>query len=130
VRYIPSILLLNLEEEALEDGEILLIIDASERYSRYAQCFSAQQAARLPEHKPWDHGIPLQDPNAKIPTGAIYQTTWEEDEALRAYFQQKLPTGEVRPSCPAAAAPIPFVRKRDGSLRISVDYRALNRLTI
>ena len=30
VRYIPSILLLNLEEEPLEDGEILLIIDASE----------------------------------------------------------------------------------------------------
>src|SRR5437588_12741786 len=43
---IPSILLLNLEDEPLEDGEILLIIDASERYSRYAQCFSAQQAAR------------------------------------------------------------------------------------
>jgi len=76
VRYIPSILLLDLEEELLEDGEILLIIDASERYSRYAQCFSAQQAARLPEHKPWDHEIPLQDPNAKIPTGAIYKTTW------------------------------------------------------
>ena len=41
VRYIPSILLLDLEEEPLEDGKILLFIDASERYSRYEQCFSA-----------------------------------------------------------------------------------------
>ena len=71
-----------MEEEPLEDSEILLIIDASEGYFRYAECFSAQQAARLPEHKSWDHQIPLQDPNAKIPTGAIYKTTWEEDEAL------------------------------------------------
>ena len=71
-----------MEEEPLEDAEILLIIDASERYSRYAQCFSAKQAARLLEHKSWDYQIPLQDPNAKIPTGAIYKATWEEDEAL------------------------------------------------
>ena len=80
---------LIMEEEPLEDGEILLIIDASERYSRYAQYFSAEQAARLPEDRSWDHQIPLQDSNAKIPTGAIYKTTWEEDEALRKYLQEK-----------------------------------------
>ena len=40
-----------MEEEPLEDGEILLIIDASERYSHYTKCFSAEQAARLPEYK-------------------------------------------------------------------------------
>ena len=49
VRWIPEMLIM--EEEPLEDGEILLIIDASERYSRYALCFSTEQAARLPEHK-------------------------------------------------------------------------------
>ena len=80
VRWIPEVLIM--EEEPLEDGEILLIIDASERCSRYAQCFSAEQAARLPEHKSCDHQIPLHDPNAKIPTGAIYKTTCEEDKGL------------------------------------------------
>ena len=84
-----------MEEEPLEDGKILLIIDASERYSRYAQCFSTEQAARLPEHKSWDHQIPLQDPNAKIPTGAIYKTTWEGDEGLRKYLQENILTGKV-----------------------------------
>ena len=34
VRWIPEVLIM--EEEPLEDCEILLIIDASERYSRYA----------------------------------------------------------------------------------------------
>src|SRR5258706_4900792 len=130
IRWIPSILTLEAEDEPLDDGDILLIIDASERYSRYAQCFSAQQAARLPEHKSWDHEIPLQDPNVKIPTGAIYKTTWEEDEALRTHLQENLPPGKVRRSRSATAAPILFVRKKDGSLRLVVDYRALNRLTI
>ena len=50
VRYIPTVTVIDLEEEPLEDGEMLLIIDASERYSRYAQCLSAEQAAILPEH--------------------------------------------------------------------------------
>jgi len=75
IRFIPSVSILDLDLEPLEDGKILLIIDASERYSRYVQCFSTEQAARLSEHKSWDHEIPLQDPKAKIPTGAIYKTT-------------------------------------------------------
>ena len=105
-------------------------MDASERYSRYATCCSSQQAARLLEHKPCDHEIPLQDPHAEIPTGVVYNTTWEEDEALWKYLDEKLPTGKVRPSRSAAGAPILLVRKKDGSLRLVVDYRALNRHTI
>ena len=77
------------------DGRILLIIDASERYSHYTEYFSAKQAARLPEHKSWDHHIPLQDPKAEIPTGAIYKTTWEEEEDLHKYWQENIPTGKV-----------------------------------
>ena len=108
----------------------MLIIDASERYSRYAACVSSQQAARLSEHKPWDHEIPLQDPQTKLRTGAVYKTTWEEDEALQEYLDENLPTGKVRCSRSATGAPILFVCKKDGSLRLVVDYRALNRLTI
>ena len=51
VRRIPSVTVLDLDLEPLEDGEIVLIIDASERYTRDPTCFSSQQAARLPEHK-------------------------------------------------------------------------------
>ena len=112
------------------DGEIVLIIDASERYFRYATCVSSQQAARLCKHKPWDHEIPLQDPRAKIPTGAAYKTTWNKDEALQKYLDENLAIGKVRRSRSPTGAPILFVHKKDGSLRLVVDYRALNRLTI
>ena len=65
-----------------------------------------------------------------IPTGAIYKTTWEEDKALHKYLRENIPTGKVRRYCSAAAAPILFVRNKDGSVRLCLDYRALNRLTI
>ena len=69
-------------EEPLENSEILRIIDTSQQYSCYTQCFSAEQAARLPEHKSWNHQIPFRDPKAKIPTGAIYKTTWRKTKPL------------------------------------------------
>ena len=95
IRWIPSVSVLNLDLEPLEDGEILLIIDASEGYARYAKCFSTEQAATLPEHKSWEHEMPLQDPKAKIPTRTIYKTTCEEDEALQIYLRENLPSGKV-----------------------------------
>ena len=52
VRWIPSVIVFDLDLQPLEDGEIVLSIDASERYFRYATCFASQQAARLLAHKP------------------------------------------------------------------------------
>ena len=94
------------------------------------QVFSTEQAARLPEHKSWDHDIPLQDPNTKISTGAIYNTTWQENKALQTYLKKELPAGKVRYRRSDPGAPILFVRKKDRLLRLYVDYRALNHLTI
>ena len=59
VRWIPSVTVLDLDLQLLEDGKIVLLIDNKERYSRYTTCFSSQQAARLPKHKPWNDEIPL-----------------------------------------------------------------------
>ena len=89
-----SLGVLFMEEEPLGDAEILLIIDARERYLCCTKCFSAEQVARLPEYKSRDHLIPLQDTNAKIPTGAIYKTTWEEEEGLRKFLSKNIPIGK------------------------------------
>ena len=77
-----------------------------------------------------ESAIPLQDPHEKIPTSAVNKTTREEDEALREYLDENLPTGNVRRSRSATGALILFVRKKDGSLKLVVDYRLLNRRTI
>ena len=80
----------------LEDGDIELIIDASELYSHYTTCISSQEAARLPVQKLSDHEIPLQGSQAKMSTVAVYRTSWEVDEALQKYLDENLPPGKVR----------------------------------
>ena len=41
-----------------------------------------------------------------------------------------LEKGWIRPSTSPIGAPILFVRKKDGALPMSVDYRALNKITV
>ena len=49
---------------------------------------------------------------------------------MKTYIEANLASGFIRPSKSPAAAPILFVRKKDGSLHLCVDYRGLNNLTI
>ena len=49
---------------------------------------------------------------------------------VRRQLNEYLEKGWIRPSSSPFGAPILFVRKKDGSLRMCVDYRALNSATI
>ncbi|EAL22396.1 hypothetical protein CNBB2750 [Cryptococcus deneoformans B-3501A] len=64
------------------------------------------------------------------PFGPIYNLSETELEALREYLDENLKKGFIRPSESPAGAPILFVKKKDGSLRMCVDYRGINKITI
>ena len=49
---------------------------------------------------------------------------------LRKQLQELLDKGFIRPSTSPWGAPVLFAKKHDGSLRLCVDYRLLNRVTI
>ena len=51
-------------------------------------------------------------------------------ETLKAYMENNLANGFIRPSKSSAKALILFDKKLDGSLRLYVDYQGLNILTI
>nr|GFC14206.1 reverse transcriptase [Tanacetum cinerariifolium] len=61
---------------------------------------------------------------------APYRMAPVELKELKEQLQEMLKNGFVRPSVSPWGAPVLFVKKKDGSMRLCIDYRELNRITI
>jgi len=99
-----------------------------EEYYEFADVFSESQAETLPELRPYDLKIELED-GAKPPIGWMYALSAVEQEGLHQFMDQNLRNGFIHPSRSPHGAPILFIKKKDGSLRLCIDYRGLNKLS-
>ena len=66
----------------------------------------------------------------KPPFGRMYSMSDAELKEVRKWIDENLSKSFIRASSSSAASPILFVKKKDGSLRLCVDYRALNDITV
>ena len=99
-------------------------------YKKWEYLFQEEETARaLPIHQPWDHEIRL-EPGKQPTFGPIYALSEKELGTLRKYLDENLKKGFIQKSESPAGYPILFVPKKDGSLRLCVDYRKLNDITI
>lgn len=98
------------------------------KYHNFADVFSSTDVDNLPPHRPYDCSIELED-GKYPPFGPIYGLSEMERTALHAYIESNLSKGFIRRSTSAAGAPILFIKKKNGDLRLCVDYRGLNSVT-
>ncbi|GJR85709.1 reverse transcriptase domain-containing protein [Tanacetum coccineum] len=70
--------------------------------------------------------VPGATPVAKSP----YRLTPSEMQELSGQLQELQDKGFIRPSHSPWGAPVLFVKKKDGSFRMCIDYRELNKLTV
>jgi len=70
--------------------------------------------------------VPGTSPIAKRP----YRMAASELSELKKQLEELQQIGFIRPSSSPWGAPVLFVKKKDGSMRFCVDYRALNEVTI
>jgi len=95
----------------------------------YADVFDNDSAAILPTYRATDYAINLIEGKEPI-YGPLYSLSASELRVLQEYIAKELELGRIRYSTSPAGAPLLFVPKQNGELRLYIYYRVLNSITI
>ncbi|GKC34129.1 putative reverse transcriptase domain-containing protein [Tanacetum coccineum] len=101
----------------------------SGRRSDLKTCQSYGNFRRPPPARQVEFQIDLV-PGAAPVARAPYRLALVEMQELSTQLQELSDRGFIRPSSSPWGAPVLFVKKKDGSFRICIDYRDLNKLTV
>ncbi|CAI7882601.1 unnamed protein product [Closterium sp. NIES-53] len=85
--------------------------------------------AGVPPARTHEHEI-VEEPGAKPVSRAPYRLSPTELANMKKQIEYLLDRQLIRPSTSPYGAPVLFTRKPDGSLRMCIDYRALNKQTV
>ncbi|KAL4016280.1 hypothetical protein IC575_023927 [Cucumis melo] len=88
-----------------------------------------QELPGLPPHREIEFAIKLEPGTVPI-SRAPYRMVPTELKELKVQLQELLHKGFIRPSVSPWGAPVLFVKKKDGSMRLCIDYRELNKVTV
>jgi hypothetical protein len=83
----------------------------------------------LPPKRRVDHVIEVML-GVALPTKAPYQMSHEELKELKVQLEELLTKGYIKLSKSPYGAPVFSIHKKDGTLRMCVDYKALNKVTM
>jgi transposase InsO family protein len=103
--------------------------DLQDLVQSHIDVFPEELPDGLPPERHLKHTIPLK-PNSEPPAQKVYRLSYRELDELKKQIEEYLRKGWIRPSTSPYGAPVLFVHKKDNTLRLCVDYRALNDITI
>jgi len=99
-----------------------------EEYHEYADVFSKSKAEILAPHCPYDLRIDLEK-DSHPPVETIYSLSKFEQETLKEFIDENLTNRFIHLTSSPHGALVLFVKKKDGSLQLCVDFHRLNRIT-
>jgi len=98
------------------------------RYHKYSKKLWLPESKKLLEYIAWDHEIELEK-GISPKFFLIYKLTKTELVALKEFVQENLRKGYIRPLQLLAGYLVLFIPKKNGKLRMCIDYRQLNSIT-
>ena len=114
----------------LERSDARTAFEIPPEYREFGELFTDEAPEQaLQPHKPWDHEIKLK-PDTFPKKFKIYPLNPAQRKALDEYVDDSLAKGFIQESKSPAGYPVFYVPKPDGGLRLCVDYRQLNEITV
>jgi len=98
------------------------------KYYEFADIFSKTKAETLPLHHSYNLKINLEE-GAQPLVGLIYSLLASEQEDLKKFIDENLNIGFIRPTSSLHSTLVLFVKKKDGSLCLCVDFCGLNHIS-
>ena len=112
-----------------ENPNLVLLDKLPQHYKEYKKLFLTATAEKLAERRTFDPAIDLKQ-GAKLPCEPIYPMLAYQLDTLDKYLKEMLKQGKIVYSQSPAGTPSIFVPKPDRKLRLCVDYRNFNKLSI
>ena len=119
-------------QPGIDDVEMVTTDDGgcnTAQYQDFGQVIGKIKAETIPPHRPTHHVINVK-PVYKLPYGRIYNLLQFKLKKLHANIETNIANSFIQQLSSPAAALMVFTMKKDGQLRLSVDYRALNMGTV
>ena len=113
----------NNDKEEDKDKDIKKIL------AKYKDVFPENLPPGLPPKRDVEMTIKLEE-GAKPKIGPIYKLSVLELTEMKKQVEEALANGFIRPIVSPWGSPVLFTKKKDGQLRMCIDYRALNKQTI
>jgi len=87
----------------------------------FESVFAKEDFNVLLEHRQWDHAIEL-ILGSESKSSKVYSLSPVEQKELDSFLEENLCTGRIHPSKSPMAAPVFFIKKKDGSLWLVQNY--------
>ena len=95
------------------------------KFLKWRKVFGKVKSERMPTRKVWDYAIDLKE-TFKPRKERIYPLSKNKREEVQNFVEDQLRKGYIRLSKSPQTLPVFFIRKKDGSKRMVMDYHNLN----
>ena len=117
------------ENKTSRSDDTMLQSEMSKLLQEYKDVFPDDLPSGLPPARAIEHHIDL-IPGAEPTFRAPFRLSFNELQEMKKQLDELLEKGHIRPSVSPFGAPVLFIKKKDGSLRMCIDYQMLNKITI